>query len=266
MKRTIALLLIVFIIIILGIITYESPNSKPDIIDVSELNNTITTDISIDENISEESPIEENLREYNLTIPEEYNSNPDEYINKYYTEGTIIGDTTKLYIQESNYSQFNTNKTSLEISPYTTPITIDVALLNSIYLSDENTTLKEHVTYQNSKLKEILKYYSDIKQTDITKQKTYYKITGMLIVTDTNIKPKQVKITINNSQSKTYTLNDTDKYQLIDLDYTQNNISKPVNIKIEVLSTYENSSDSTDTSLYIEDIKLGIDSNLPQCI
>ena len=79
-------------------------------------------------------------------------------------------------------------------------------------------------------------------------------------------KPKQIKITINNSKTQTYTLNNIDKYQLVDLDYTQNNITKPINIKIEILSSYDNIFNSNDTSLYIEDIQFGIDSNLPQGI
>lgn len=260
MKKAILMILLVFVIILLGIITYENPNKEPEIIPVNS--GTITTEI--DETLLEETlPIEEDTL-YDVTIPEKYAENESEFYNKYFTEGNLLGDSTGLYIQESNYPQLNTYKTSLDKRAYDSTITIDVGLLNSTYMSDETTTLAEHITNQNKQLDDILTYYAEINQTTKQDQKCYYKINGMMIVTNDERKPKKIKVTINDSKPQTFTLNNTDKYQLLDLDYTQDNIEKPVSVKIDIISSYNNTVNPDDPHLYIEDITFGIESNLPQ--
>lgn len=259
MKKAILMILLVFVIILLGIITYENPNIEPELLPVAE--NTVLEE---DETLLEDTVITEEDSLYDVTIPEAYAEDISKFYDKYYTEGNLLGDATGYYIQESNYPQLNTFKTTTDKRAYDSTINIDVGLLNSIYMSDEATTLTEHITNQNNKLDEILTYYAEINQTTKQDQKCYYKINGMMIVTNDERKPKKIKITINDSKPQTVTLNDTDKYQLIDLNYTQDNIEKPVSVKIDIISSYNNTVNPDDPHLYIEDITFGIESNLPQ--
>lgn len=261
MKKAILMILLVFVIILLGIITYENPNIEPELLPIPE--NIV---LEVDETLLEDTSIAEEDSLYDVTIPDAYAEDESKFYDKYYTEGNLFGDATGYYIQESNYPQLNTFKTTKEKRTYDSTINIDVGLLNSIYMSEESTTLAEHVTYQNNKLPEILEHYSKISQNKILDQKCYYKINGMMIVTNDERKPKKIKITINDSKPQTVTLNNTDKYQLIDLNYTQDNIAKPVSIKIDIISSYNNTVNPDDPHLYIEDVTFGIESNLPQGI
>ena len=54
-----------------------------------------------------------------------------------------------------------------------------------------------------------------------------------------NARAKKIQVTINNETVKTFELKDTKEVQLFDLNYTQTDISKPINVKIEVLEIYE---------------------------
>lgn len=49
--------------------------------------------------------------------------------------------------------------------------------------------------------------------------------------------------------------------QYIDLQYIQEDISKPVEISVEVLETYAG---NVSNDIYIADIQFGISSNIPQ--
>lgn len=71
---------------------------------------------------------------------------------------------------------------------------------------------------------------------------------------------KNIRITINDEYVKELRLADTPAPQLIDLDYVQHTIAKPVHIEIEVLDSYAGTSDK----VYITEIGVGIDSSLPQ--
>lgn len=71
---------------------------------------------------------------------------------------------------------------------------------------------------------------------------------------------KNIRITINDEFTKELRLADTPAPQLIDLDYVQHTIAKPVHIKIEVLDSYAGASDS----VYITEIGVGIQTNLHQ--
>jgi len=71
---------------------------------------------------------------------------------------------------------------------------------------------------------------------------------------------KGIRITINGAYTKEITLADSPAPQLITLDYTQHTISKPLEFTIEVLSSYPGET----AEIYITEIGVGIDSNLPQ--
>ena len=54
-----------------------------------------------------------------------------------------------------------------------------------------------------------------------------------------NARAKKIQVTINNETVKIFELKDTKEVQLFDLNYKQTDISKPINVKIEVLEIYE---------------------------
>ena len=128
MKKAILMLLLVFVIILLGIVTYENPNKEPVIIPVED--GSITAEI--DETLLEETIYTEEDTIYDVTIPEKYAENESEFYNKYYTEGNLLGDSTGVYIQESNYPQLNTYKSTIDKRAYDSTITIDVGLLKNL--------------------------------------------------------------------------------------------------------------------------------------
>ena len=250
MKKKFLIYIAIFIIILIGCLSYKAP-TKSEFVQVPE--NII---------IPEEELIEADVPyEWNIPIPKEFENNPDEYLNKYYTDATLLGGTTRVIVQESNYNQFNSYKETDDLIPYSSPININICTFNELYMSDNNTYLSDHIKYQNDHLNEMLTYYSRLNSNVKKDQKCIYKLTGMLIVTEENNKPEKIRVTINNQSFQEFVLNPETNYNTFDLDYTQENISKPISIKIEVLSTFNN----TDiNNVIIKDIEFGIDSNIPQ--
>ena len=57
-------------------------------------------------------------------------------------------------------------------------------------------------------------------------------------------------------------LKDTPAPQLIALNYRQNDATQPVNIRIEILDSYK----GTSSKIYIYEIGVGFDSDMPQGI
>ena len=74
-----------------------------------------------------------------------------------------------------------------------------------------------------------------------------------------NSRAKKIKVIINENEEYIYNLDDTSEVQLIDLNYTQNNTAKPINVKIKILEKY-NGDISGD--VYISDIRFGLDSSI----
>ena len=72
---------------------------------------------------------------------------------------------------------------------------------------------------------------------------------------------KKIKVTANDEEEYIIELNDTNEVQIFDINYKQNSIQTPVNLKIEVLDTYEGEKDS---DVYISDVQFAIESNIPQ--
>lgn len=179
-------------------------------------------------------------------------------------------------------------------SPYEAPIMIQAAELNSIcenqlcadmndWKSCEALSLKEHTQYQNQWLTEMgvqeRRWNADSEkghggssaQThyDIPECIRYYAAAGLTILNGdsrteesyfSGSRAKDIRITVNGEYFKEVTLADSPAPQLISLDYTQHTIAKPLDISIEVLSAYTGER----PDVYISEIGVGIDSNLPQ--
>lgn len=179
-------------------------------------------------------------------------------------------------------------------SPYGVPIMIQAAELNSIcenqlyadmndWESFEELPLEEHTQYQNQWLTEISiekqqwkadfdKGYGEFSaQThyDIPESIRYFAATGLTILNGDSrtedayffgSRAKDIRITVNGEYFREVTLADSPAPQLISLAYTQHTIAKPLDISIEVLSAYPGKR----PDIYISEIGVGIDSNLPQ--
>ncbi len=179
-------------------------------------------------------------------------------------------------------------------SPYEAPIMIQAAELNSIcenqlyadmndWESFEALPLEEHTQYQNQWLTEIgieeQQWKADFEKGhgessahthyDIPESTRYYAATGLTILNGdsrteeayfSGSRAKDIRITVNGEYFREVTLADSPAPQLISLDYTQHTIAKPLDISIDVLSAYPGER----PDIYISEIGVGINSNLPQ--
>lgn len=179
-------------------------------------------------------------------------------------------------------------------APYEASITIQAAELNWIcedqlyadvndWEACESLPLAEHTRYQNQWLTErsieeqqwkadYAKEHgesSDWVHYDIPDNDRYYAATVLTIFNGdsrteeayfSGSRAKDIRITVNGEYFREVTLADSPAPQLISLDYTQHTIAKPLDITIEVLSAYPGER----PDIYISEIGVGIDSNLPQ--
>lgn len=170
---------------------------------------------------------------------------------------------------------------------YTSPIQIQAAELNGIYIesthfldeeSYQSLSLSDHTQGQNQwvtqcGMEERLwceeQGIDDHLNYEIPESDRYYAATGLTILNGdsrteeayfSRSRARDIRITINGEYTRELTLTDSPAPQLISLDYTQHTIVKPLDITIEVLSSY--SGETPDVC--ITEIGVGIDSNLPQ--
>ncbi len=200
-----------------------------------------------------------------------------------------LGDSNGGTLIESNYDQYNFNTENeaigVPIEKYTNKIIIKMGMINYTclenldninmvldengnVLEDKEETIEDALLYQSNEFNNNWdNYYYGKNEFN---EKLYFQITGMTIMNGNNTteedynnysRAKKIKISFNNETEKIVNLLDTPKVQFIDLSYVQYDISKPVQINIEVLETYKGDK-SNDT--YIADIQFGIESNIPQ--
>lgn len=215
---------------------------------------------------------------YSLT--QKYKEFDDEFPFAQLFENYLVndgGDSTQIIATESNYSQFSSNNfdKNANIKKYSEKIEYKIAILNSIYLelgsnaNEKEQNIEKRVALQEKDLKSGKKdfHYANSIPSD---RKFYYEIPKMLVMNGNNIseevyknnaRAKKIKVIINNDKEYTFELKDTNAVQVFDIDYKQDNISKPVNIEVEVLETY--SGEKTE-DIFISDIQFSINSNIPQ--
>lgn len=193
-------------------------------------------------------------------------------------------DGTAYIAQESNYPQllsamswrlFDFDPPS-EVTPYTVPIQIQAAEMNWIMNGWISGTEWDHDAFralalseQVAKQNECLNVGAVYAHVCPPESDRYYAITGLTILNGdsrteeayfTGSRARDIRITVNGEYTKEITLTDSPAPQLISLDYTQHTITKPLDITIEVLSSYPGNT----PDIYITEIGVGIDSNLPQ--
>ena len=203
----------------------------------------------------------------------------------------IETDGTRYVLIESNYEQYDffggdNQNDKIILEKFDKPIEIKIGIANTIFMQqldlemtvlDENGNVKERkeptieevLEYQNKQLKDNwdLHYHGEDGR---TYNDLFVKITGMTVMNGNNTtdedynnfaRAKKIKVTFNNEKEEIINLQDSKEAQFIDLEYMQQDISKPINIKVEVLETYEG---LTSQDTYIADIQFGITSNILQ--
>lgn len=262
----------IFILIMIGLIYFIIINNK------KEDNNIEAVTKNATENTTQNDIPETNNSVYPEEVPEELDIQENTYIafsklfnnnnifldgEKYFTKYYMMGDFNQQLIEESNYMQYCNSKSSIE--KYNDTINIKLVPFDS-WLG--NCASAEGINYDGNifekKIKEIAEYQATIypKCHDYD-QELAFVVTGMLIMNGNNTsendfynnsRAKKIKIIFNGTEEEIYELQDTMDIQLITLNYVQTDISKPINIKIEVLESYNG---NLTNDIYISDIQFG---------
>lgn len=211
---------------------------------------------------------------------------------RYYTDAMEWGlpDGTRHIEQRSNYPQFvNSNirkyrwrwadydqggKVRAAAAPeaYSTPIRLQVAEMN-LNAADWMSPKDYHNEKKYAALTFAQRVALQAKWAEATQKEKphYYKITGLTILNgdsrtkkyyEAGSRAKNIRISVNGKFIKTVTLKDTPAPQLIALNYRQNDATRPVSVRIEILDSYRGTSDK----IYIYEIGIGFDSDMPQGI
>ena len=178
-----------------------------------------------------------------------------------------IGNSTKIIDWTSNYARFcypNNENNNLS-SKYTNKISYDIAIFNEIYYDgyyDLETCVKNQ--YDKLVVKKDYQHYENVPKS------FYFEIPNLFIMNGNNeseeeyknnARAKKIKVTINKEKEYFFNIKDTNRIQVFDVGYKQNNIEKPVKIEVEVLDKYKG--EKTE-DIYISDIQFGIESNIPE--
>lgn len=112
-------------------------------------------------------------------------------------------------------------------------------------------------------------YGNEIPEWHVPVESRYFHITGLTILNGNSrseaeyfrgSRAREIRIIINDEYETSIHLQDTPAPQLIPLDYTQHTTEYPVDIQIKIVDTYA----GTTEDVYISEIGIGIESNLPQ--
>ena len=205
-----------------------------------------------------------------------------------------IGDTNSGTLIESNYDQYNWTqydydengepiKNGINLKKYSDVICIKMAMIN--YGCIEKFEIENTILDKNGKvikrieptMDEILSYqYNEFSNNwdeyyyreEKLDEELYFKITGMTLMNGNNLttdnyynnaRAKKIKVTINDKE-EIINLLDTPKAQFVDLSYIQKDITKPIEINVEILEVYDG---KISEDVYIADIQFGMTSNIP---
>lgn len=257
------------------------------------INNKISTFFGIETNQDEESEYDVGIQEETLEqVLESNKENLEDYSEL--TDPTMygLGDSNGGSLIETNYEQYDWNVKydeegnilEKDLKNYDKTINIKLGQINHGCLEKidrVNTILDENGTVIERKeltIEEMLKYQYDEFNTnwdnyyhgqEEADEELYFEITGMLIMNGNNkteedyynnARAKKIKITFDGKEEKIINVVDTKEAQYIDLQYVHYDISKPVDISIEVLEKFDGKENN---ALYIADIQFGISSNVP---
>lgn len=192
-------------------------------------------------------------------------------------------DSTEILGVETNYPQFDYDSDDKKIYKYNDSISYKMAdfyedyyyLETSLNFDNFNSevekvmksSLKKQTEYQYNNLKKLKKWhgYREINYKDL-----YYKVGKLAIMNGNNknkttyknnSRAKKIRVTVNNDKKYTFNLKDTNKVQVFDINYKQNTVKKPVEMKVEVLETYDGDKSN---DIYISDLQFTMETNIPQ--
>ena len=177
----------------------------------------------------------------NYALLKQYGYN-EEIFRKYYFNGKVTGDSPNYLIEESNY----------ENNKYTEPLIFNLAMVKDGLYKETNNLTKDLENFSKLLMAENNNVYEELHGFSIMNgncesEEAYIN----------NARAKKIQVTINDEIIKTFELKDTKEVQLLNFNYKQTDISKPINIKIEVLEIYEGKASN---DVYITDIGFGIES------
>lgn len=193
------------------------------------------------------------------------------------------GDGTEIIEVEINYPQFDYWSNDKKIYKYKDNISYKMADFCDYYYypeiasDDDNLgkemekvdkySLEKKTEYQYNNLKKLKKWHG---HREINYKDLYYKVGKLAIMNGNNknkttyknnSRAKKIRVTVNNDKKYTFNLKDTNKVQIFDINYKQNTVKKPVEMKVEVLDTYEGDKSN---DIYISDLQFTMESNIPQ--
>lgn len=173
------------------------------------------------------------------------------------------GDMYDYQIQETNYNQYDYSSEDTTLEKYTNPIEFKLAKLSTSYTESSESNYLKDLSTRTKEQYELLKSQNYNKDLNY-----YYGLNKVLIMNGNNTnkqnyinnsRAKKIKITVNNTKEYIIDLKDTNKVQIFDLNYKQNSIAKPVDVKVEVLEAY---SGQKTQDVYISDMQFVVTTNL----
>ena len=182
-----------------------------------------------------------------------------------YSMGMIVtaGDYWNITSQETNYNQYDYNSEDTSIKQYRDAIKFKVTKISPTYLAISEKNYLKDITRQTKEQYELLQAQNYHKDTEY-----YFSLDKMVIMNGNNLsketyknnsRAKKIKITVNNDKEYILDLKDTNKAQVFDLNYKQQSIEKPIDIKVEILETY---SGEKTNDIFISDIHFNVTTNI----
>lgn len=194
---------------------------------------------------------------------------------KYLFVNSSEGDGNSWGFLESNYDKIQENTESyssekygnLKIGKYVKPIEVELAELrmsdgsvyDDSYTLNQKTAIMWYILEENYWLEKPEEYRKFIDAAS-------FSLTGISIMNGDNTseeeynnhaRAKKILVTIDNKNKYIFNLEDTNKPQLLGINYEKEEIMHPINVKIEVLEIYPGL--KTD-DVYINELGFGVDS------
>lgn len=246
-------------------VNQQVPETNNNVEEKTETNNTeeeveekgTFIDYSKDTTVVEDGNSEkikgENTLKYSLLREHDYTH---EFYEKYCSIYGAEGDSAAWEEIESNYETLYRGG-PIKVGKYTETIECDIAVLNE--------RIQFSADYKDTMiLKDKAKTMWDAIKNDDFYKDDKYKLNGISIMNgnnnseedyNNNARAKKIKVTVNNDKSYTFELKDTNKPQLFDIGIEQEDISKVMNVTIEVLETYKG---LVSNEVYINEVGIGI--------
>lgn len=251
-KIIIYILIVILLLIVLGMIWYSYLPISTHTNQTKQENINNTNNVIIQDVVSEKLTVSNDI---NNALLKKYGYD-EKIFEKYYSQGIIQGDSPNYEIIETDFK--NNSVISGKIFEF------NMAIVKDFLYPDNNDTLTNNLKiFKPLLLKERERRQNEenLYGNGISLPDLYISLNGFSIINNNKdsdskySRAKKIKVIINNSQTFTFELKDTNEVQLFDLYYKETDIGKPINAKFEVLETYEGSASN---DIYIHEIGFGL--------